>query len=164
MEVLDFYEVPKPCFVMRFVVGGDLLDYIEMHGALDTNESFVILKGIGDGLKHLHGNQIVHCDLKSPNILLEDDGYSIRPVLIDLGLGRMLEDGPSSSLKDTDGMKGSVVWMAPEMIKDNKWGSKTDMYALGIIMWEILSGKISLRECRGHVSASRLHCHRRRTA
>mmetsp|Transcript_6558 Transcript_6558/g.11016 ORF Transcript_6558/g.11016 Transcript_6558/m.11016 type:complete len:742 (+) Transcript_6558:826-3051(+) len=139
MEVLDFYEKPKPCVVMRLVDGGDLRDYLDRNGGMEWKLANKVLSGIASGLHHLHEHRMVHRDLKLPNILLEMP--SLEPVLIDMGLGQTMNN-ESKSLVDTDGMKGTVLWMAPEMISDNKWNTKTDIYALGIIMWEIMTGKV----------------------
>ena len=139
MEVLDFYEVPKPAFVMRFVNGGDLRDRLDK-GRLTLSEAGSLLDGIGEGLRHLHSRNIVHRDMKSPNILLEKVGSTVRPVIIDLALGSSLQ-GDATHAK-TEGIKGTPIWMAPEMITQNEYSAKSDMYAVGIIMWEMLTGKI----------------------
>ena len=82
---MDFFEVPKPSFVMSLVVGGDLMDYLEKNGALNRRDSIIVLRGIGEGLQHLHAHNLAHRDLKSPNVLIRVP--SMEPVLIDLGLG-----------------------------------------------------------------------------
>jgi serine/threonine protein kinase len=140
MEVLDFYEVPSPAFIMRYVAGGDLNDYLRKKGKFSGKPAVRLLKGIGQGIQHLHSHGIVHRDLKSPNILLEGSGSAMRPVLIDLGLGRRVNDGDGQF--QTRGMMGTAAWMAPEMISKAYWSTKTDMYALGIIMWEVLTAGV----------------------
>lgn len=143
MEVLDFFEVPMPSFIMRFVAGGDLRDYLDKKGRFTGERAVRVLQGIGQGLLHLHSNEIVHRDLKSPNILLEGKGNTMRPVVIDLGLGKKMDAGGNHHDEfQTRGLKGTAHWMAPEMIADAKWSTKTDMYALGIIMWEIVTGAV----------------------
>ena len=145
MEVLDFFEVPMPAFIMRFVAGGDLRDYLDKKGKFSGKHAVRLLKGIGEGLRHLHSNAIVHRDLKSPNVLLEGKGSEMRPVVIDLGLGKQMDGGGAHEQDgqfQTRGVMGTAGWMAPEMIAKAKWSTKTDMYALGIIMWEVLTGAI----------------------
>ena len=142
MEVLDFFEKPKPCMVMRLVRGGDLMDYLEKHGALKVDVAVSVLRGIALGLQHLHSHGIAHRDMKSPNILLQLP--SMDPVLIDLGMGKFV--GSGSVTAHTTGAKGTLLWMAPEMMTDNLSGRKIDIYALGIIMWEIFSGQVPFNE------------------
>ena len=139
MEVMDFYEVPKPAFVMKFVHGGDLRDRLRK-GRLSIPEAGNLLAGIGEGLRHLHSHNIVHRDMKSPNILLEQEGCNVRPVLIDLALGSQITGDATHAI--TSHMAGTPAWMAPEMIQRSEYGTKSDMYAVGIIMWEMLTGKI----------------------
>lgn len=140
MDVLDFYEVPKPAFIMRFVTGGDLRDYLDKKGKLTGKTAMNILHGIGQGLCHLHKNAIVHRDLKSANVVLEKKGKSRTPVLIDLGLGKAVDPDNAMDEFQTVGCLGTACWMAPEMASEGKWSTKTDMYALGVIMWEVLTG------------------------
>ena len=139
MEVLDFWEVPMPAFCMRYVKGGDLRDYLDKKGKFVGKRAVNLLAGIGEGLRHLHRNGIVHRDLKSLNILVEGKANNLTPVVIDLGLGKSVKKATDEY--QTTGFKGTAHWMAPEMIKDGKWSNKTDMYALGVIMWEILTGE-----------------------
>lgn len=138
MDILDFYEVPKPAFVMKFVAGGDLRDYLDKKGRMKGKQAVQVLSGIGNGILHLHKNGIVHRDLKSLNILLERKGKTLTPVLIDLGLGKTIRN-PTDEMQ-TVGCLGTASWMAPEMASEGKWSTKTDMFALGVIMWEVLTG------------------------
>jgi serine/threonine protein kinase len=140
MEVLDFWEVPMPAFCMRYVKGGDLRDHLDKKGKITGKNAVKLLQGIAEGLRHLHSNGIVHRDLKSPNILLEKKGNTMNPVVIDLGLGKSAVNS-TEDIYQTKGLKGTAHWMAPEMITDRKWSNKSDMFALGVIMWEILTGE-----------------------
>lgn len=162
VEVLDFFETPKPALLMRYIEGEDLMDYIKRHGRFGESEGRKVCKGIAKGLCHLHKNGVVHRDFKSLNILRRQDGV---PVIIDLGMGSLLKQkekggldermtmqelcrtlaGPSVSAR-TSTLKGTVLWMAPEMITQQIWSDKTDVYAFGIIMWEIFSGLVPFQQ------------------
>lgn len=137
IEVLDFYEVPKPCYTMLLVEGGDLRDYLDKSGTIQPNAAVHVIRGIAEGLLHLHTHKRVHRDLKSPNVLLRLP--SMDPVLIDLGLGKSMDNAASFN---TIEVNGTLLWMAPEMIREKAWSTKTEICALGIIMWEVFSGKI----------------------
>ncbi|KAI0562314.1 Protein kinase [Gracilaria domingensis] len=164
VTVLDFFEKPKPAIAMEFIEGQDLFDFLEGTSRLSEAEGLKLVIGIAEGLYHLHKNNIVHLDMKSPNILRRTDGS---PVIIDLGLSAVFEgnssrsnrsgssrigrdstlNGPVRTIFETyrmqkaQGGKGSLLWMAPEMLTDHEWSDRTDVYAFGIIMWEVFSGK-----------------------
>lgn len=165
VRVIDFFETPKPALVMEFVEGQDLMDYLEQNGGFSQRDGLKLCLGIANGLNHLHKYGIIHRDMKTANILRRSDGA---PIIIDLGLGSILKqkkfDPPGhtgalnrrgeTSINDlcaamssthiaaqTVGIKGTLFWMAPEMIVSQSWSDRTDVYAFAIIMWEIFSGK-----------------------
>ena len=138
IKILGYFD---NCIVMPLIRGGDLRDYLNSKGAMQAVDAVKVIKGIAKGLKHLHSHNIVHRDLKSPNVLLQLP--SLEPVLIDLGMGRQVD---SSFAHLTLELKGTYLWMAPEMMSGNTFSKKTDIYALGIIMWEIFSGKVPFSE------------------
>ncbi|KAA8492939.1 putative serine/threonine-protein kinase [Porphyridium purpureum] len=156
ISVLDFFESPQPAVIMTLVNGVDLRDKLDRDGRYSNTEAQKIAIGIAEGLAYLHKNGVVHRDVKSPNVLIEQN--SGRPIVIDLGLGKGI-DGNASAVSratvagittalstatintKTDGIKGSLLWMAPEMIVDQKWSDRSDVYAFGTILWELLSGK-----------------------
>ena len=149
IEVLDFYWQPYPCLVMKFIDGPTLSDHLKDCGALNEATATTVLRGIGEGLKYLHNSHVVHRDLKPDNIILE--GREFKPVLIDLGLGKIAET-TSMMQGSTVHRQGTYHWMAPEMLDPNEddgkyhWSKKTDVYALGIIMWQLFTGKLPYAE------------------
>lgn len=160
IEVLEFFETPEPALVTRLVEGeGDLLAYMKNHGKFEEREGRRIAAEIADGICHLHKCGIVHRDLKTPNILLQKSSSGrLRPIVIDLGLGSTLSKKKGSSTMSmqelvtsmartgltaqTDGTKGTLLWMAPEMVANQEWSEKTDVFAFGIILWELFSAEI----------------------
>lgn len=155
VEVFDFFETPAPALVMRLINGVDLMDYLRTHGRCAEEEGRKLAIGIAEGLCHLHRHGVIHRDFKSANIIRQVNGS---PVIIDLGLGSVLDrkskKRASMSINElvstmaathiserTSTIRGSFPWMAPEMIKEQEWSEKTDVYAFGIIMWEIFSGR-----------------------
>lgn len=161
VKVLDIFEVPKPAIVMPFIKGHDLSDYLAENGRLGAEEGLSMAVGIAEGLCHLHIQGIVHRDLKTGNIMRRADGV---PVIIDLGLSSVVRRMQKRSdeeettveasvamltsklqgslhINETNGAKGTPFWMAPEMITSRTWSDRTDVYAFGIILWEIFSGK-----------------------
>jgi serine/threonine protein kinase len=123
---------------MKFIDGGNLREYLTANGPITPRDRAVrIIKGIMNGLSHLHKHTIVHRDLKSPNVMLRRT--DLTPVLIDLGFGRELGD---NTILNTMNCVDTFQWTSPEMFENNEWSVKTDIYALGIIIWEIFSGHI----------------------
>jgi len=134
ISVLEFFESPRPCIIMRFVDGGTLWEHLEKRSTIPFDQAMHILSGLADGLTHLHSNGFVHRDFKSPNVLM-DQGKE--PVIIDLGMGKAWK--ADFATQQTMGMRGTPFWMAPEMLQNNEYSEKTDMYAYGIVMFEVLA-------------------------
>ncbi|CAN8065122.1 unnamed protein product [Agarophyton chilense] len=166
VQVYDFFSSPKPAIVMEYVEGEDLMDYLASNPKLSEAEGKKVVLGIAEGLYHLHKNKVIHRDLKTPNIMRRTGGV---PVIIDLGLSALLnrasnipsqvrqssEIDVSSRVEqlataasttylrnETKTGKGSLLWITPEMILENEWSERSDVYAFGIIMWEVFSGKM----------------------
>lgn len=154
VKIYDFFETPKPALIMQYVDGKDLCDYLAEHGAMSQREGLELCIGIAKGLKHLHDHKIIHRDLKSANVLRRTADGS--PVIIDLGLSNILHgtamgdssNGATMSVRlskaqqKTECAKGTLMWMPPEMIMAKEWSDRTDVYAFGILMWEIFSGEV----------------------
>mmetsp|Transcript_45337 Transcript_45337/g.72798 ORF Transcript_45337/g.72798 Transcript_45337/m.72798 type:complete len:715 (-) Transcript_45337:2287-4431(-) len=138
VKVIDFFEVPKPCVVMEYIAGKDLASNLKEYGALKTEDAYTVVKGLVSGLKVLHENGLVHRDLKSSNVMLKRSPLEV--IIIDLGLSGTKQVGVN--VARTENAKGTLVWMAPEMIMRAEWSDKIDIYALGIMIWEVLSGEI----------------------
>jgi len=106
-----------------------------MAGALLPLLNLVCL--VCDALGYLHGEGLVHCDLKPQNVLVRQDG---RPVLVDFGLtGRGAQS--RDVLEGADMMAGSVLYMAPEQIRGEAVDPRADVYGLGCLLYEMVSGR-----------------------
>mmetsp|Transcript_20749 Transcript_20749/g.52546 ORF Transcript_20749/g.52546 Transcript_20749/m.52546 type:complete len:624 (+) Transcript_20749:194-2065(+) len=116
--------------VMEFCDGGSLRRLMSIM-TFDEFESLYICRGILEGLKYLHSNDIVHCDIKPENILLNSEG-TVK--LADLGLSRKLKNGVAS------GIRGSKYWMAPEMIKGQEYNCSLDIWSFGCVLFECATG------------------------
>lgn len=134
------------CFMIsEYLENGSLFDHL--HGKKRkeklTNEIiFEILKGILRALQYIHSKGIVHCDLKSSNILI-DDSWSIK--LADFGLSKKMI-GVNILDKNRQSRVGTPNWMAPEICRGENYTDKADVYSFGLIVWEIVTNQVPYRE------------------
>ena len=131
------YDENAHYIVMEYVRGETLKDYIEKHGHLPINTSIQISFDIGEALEHAHANGIVHCDIKPHNILVTETG-SIK--VADFGIARAINS--SSSTKDEKSVLGSVHYFSPEQASGGKIDERTDIYSLGVVMYEMMTGVV----------------------
>ena len=136
VPVYDYGEEDgQPYLVMRLMSGGSLDKRIE-EGPLSTEEAARILERIGSALDRAHEHGIIHRDLKPGNILFDQYGDAF---LADFGIARLTQAG--KTLTATGGIVGTPAYMSPEQIQGNKVDGRSDIYALGIIVFEMLTGK-----------------------
>ena len=122
--------------VMEYVAGSTLQKLINKNGALPVHEAVFIAKGIAQALHKAHTKGIVHCDIKPHNILLDEKRY---PKVSDFGIARAI----SSTTMTFDGaILGSVHYLSPEQAKGGAVTFSSDIYSLGVVMFEMLTGKL----------------------
>jgi serine/threonine-protein kinase len=124
-----------PYLVQRLIPGGSLADRIEGQGPLPLADAIRVASRVAPGLDALHAAGLVHRDLKPGNILLDADGEAY---ISDFGLAK---DSQASNLTRPGQALGSLDYMAPEQIRGEDVSPATDIYALGCVMWECLTGK-----------------------
>jgi serine/threonine-protein kinase len=123
-----------------------LRDLIDDSGRLNLGIAVMIMKQVCDGLQEAHDAGIVHRDLKPENILIQD--RAIRPdsvKIVDFGIARLL-DSDSKERLTRDGMiVGTLEYMSPEQLEDIAVDGRADIYALGIILFELLAGELPFK-------------------
>jgi serine/threonine protein kinase len=122
-----------PYLVQRLIPGGSLADRIQSTGALSLAEAVRMLGQAAAGIDALHAAGLVHRDIKPANILLDGE----TPYVSDFGLAK---DSQASNLTRPGQALGSLDYMAPEQIRGEDVSPATDVYALGCVMWESLTG------------------------
>jgi tRNA A-37 threonylcarbamoyl transferase component Bud32 len=130
-----------PFFTMELLHGRTLSQRLAAEGALSMEETRALLLAILDGLEAIHRAGIVHRDLKSDNVfLVRDSGQREYPVIMDFGLARAPAlDGLRSS---TDGrVVGTLDYMPPEQLAGRSPTASFDIYALGVVLFQVLSGR-----------------------
>jgi len=138
IPIYDFGDQDGDVFiVMAYMRGGTLADRIDQsQGGLPDDETIRLFDLIAKGLGYAHAKGIVHRDLKPNNILMDEDG---NPYLADFGLAKFTEG--KIELTNTL-MTGTAAYMAPEIAREGKSTKRADIYALGIILFEMLTGKL----------------------
>ena len=124
--------------VMEYVDGITLKQYIQKKGALTLRESVVITTQILKALAHAHEKGVIHRDIKPQNIMLLRDNKTIK--VADFGIASFHNKGDTKTM--TDGAIGSVHYISPEQAKGEIVDNKTDIYSVGVVLYEMLTGKV----------------------
>jgi serine/threonine-protein kinase len=119
--------------VMEYVEGETLKQYIDSHPHIPIDTAVRIAIEIGYALEDAHANGIIHCDIKPHNVLLTKTG---KVKVTDFGIARAIN---SSTVIDKESILGSVHYLSPEQAAGDKITEKTDIYSLGIVLYEMLT-------------------------
>ena len=125
-----------PYLVTELIDGKSMRSLIEEKQTLSPDESVDLIRKIADGLAHCHDHGIIHRDLKPENILITSDG---QPVILDFGLA-LTKGAHRVTYANLSSAAGTPDYMAPEQIEGHRGDQRTDIYALGIMLFEILTG------------------------
>ena len=129
----------KYFIVMEYIEGKTLKNLIKKRGALTLSEVIDIMLQLSSGLACAHDSFIIHRDIKPQNVLIKDDG-SVK--ITDFGIAMALN---SNELTQTNSVMGSVHYLPPEQANGSGATIKSDIYSLGILMFELLTGKIPFK-------------------
>jgi len=121
--------------VMELVTGRTLRQYLDERGRLDPVEVTQIGADVADALGAAHRAGLVHRDVKPANILLSDDG---RVLVTDFGIAKVRDD---SEMTTTGTMLGTVKYLAPEQVEGGRVDGRTDVYGLGVVLYEAICGR-----------------------
>src|SRR6267154_243171 len=134
-EIYDFGSLPRHLYLaMEYFPCGDLRD--RLRNPLSVDESLYYLRAIAEALRVIHVFGILHRDLKPANVMLREDNS---PVLIDFGLARRsLDDAGTTGIGQ---VLGSPYYISPEQAQGQRVDVRTDLYSLGVIFYEMLTGQ-----------------------
>ena len=133
----------KPYFSMDYISGRPLSDLIAGAGDLErlrTAWLLSLIRQIGEGLAYIHEQGVVHRDLKPSNIMISDVKGEPEVTILDLGLARFRESR-DQRVTPAGRPTGTVEYMSPEQIRARRTDQRSDLYSLGVILYEILTGK-----------------------
>lgn len=141
IKVLDYKEVDGLHFiVMEYLDGITLKDLIRKKGKLSPQLCVDIISKVASGLKHAHNFGLIHRDLKPQNIMILKNAQI---KLMDFGISQHVDDAKEYDADDEDNsVMGSVHYISPEQVKGEKIDLRSDIYAIGIIMYEMLTGEV----------------------
>lgn len=140
VNIVNVYDVGHEgnihYIVMEYIEGNNLKEIIRERGALPVREAVDIAKQICEGLEHAHENGIIHRDIKPHNILITKGG---RVKVTDFGIARA---ATSSTVTHSGTIVGSVHYFSPEQAKGEPTGVRSDIYSLGVVLYEMVTGKV----------------------
>lgn len=130
----------RPYLVLEYIEGPSLREVLHERGALPPAEMLTILEPLCDALQVAHEAGLVHRDVKASNVILARHNGAIRPVLLDFGLVKLVDEvGPG--LTSSRSMLGTPAAMAPEQMRGQTVDPRTDIYALGLLAYHVLTGQ-----------------------
>ncbi|MBV9578309.1 MAG: serine/threonine protein kinase [Chloroflexi bacterium] len=127
-----------PYLVLEFVDGITLREYLEQHAPLPVDEAIHIALQVADALQYCHEHGVVHRDLKPENLLVEADG-TVK--LVDFGIA-LLQGARRLTFRRLSSEVGTPDYMAPEQVQGDRGDARTDVYALGVMLYEMLTGDV----------------------
>lgn len=150
VPLYDYWREPDGAFlVLRWLRGGSLTQHLKQ-GAFEPEAAAKLLDQVGAALAFAHRNNVVHRDIKPDNILLDDDGNAY---LTDFGISTIIGHTPDG---DEEGVSGTIRYIAPEQLRQEPDAITIDIYSLGIVMFEVLTGSHPFEE---HTNAEILMKH-----
>lgn len=139
-NIVSIFDVGEdndlPYLVMEYVPGDTLKEYIIKHSPVEPERAVEIMKQLASALAHAHHNHIVHRDIKPQNVLVDEDG---NVKISDFGIAMALS---ATSYTQTNSVLGTVHYLSPEQARGGTANKKSDIYSLGIVMYELLTGKL----------------------
>ena len=142
-NIVEVYDVGEEdgnyYIVMEYIEGKTLKQLLQKRGALTLTEVIDIMSQLTDGLAHAHEAYIIHRDIKPQNIMIEDNG---RIKITDFGIAMALN---STQLTQTNSVMGYVHYLPPEQANGKGATVKSDIYSLGILMYELLTGSVPFK-------------------
>ncbi|WP_153124128.1 Stk1 family PASTA domain-containing Ser/Thr kinase [Peribacillus tepidiphilus] len=139
-NIVSIYDVGEEnniyFIVMEYVKGLTLKQYIQKYHPIPVGKTLDIMSQITSAISHAHQNGIIHRDIKPQNILIDEDG---NVKITDFGIAMALS---STSITQTNAVLGSVHYLSPEQARGGMANKKSDIYSLGIVMFELLTGRL----------------------
>jgi serine/threonine protein kinase len=142
----DYGVLPsgQPYIVMDLLHGSSLADILKQKENLPLDETLVIFRQVCDAVAEAHRRGVIHRDLKPENIMLDYTDKGVNVKVVDFGIATFVagEDDTIGKITKTGTVCGSPTYMSPEQCDDNRVDHRSDIYSLGIVAYETLTGKV----------------------
>ena len=142
-NIVEVYDVGEEdgqhYIVMEYIEGKTLKQLLKKRESLTLTEVIDIMTQLTDGISHAHESYIIHRDIKPQNIMIEDDG---KVKITDFGIAMALN---ATQLTQTNSVMGSVHYLPPEQASGKSATIKSDIYSMGILMYELLTGNVPFK-------------------
>lgn len=139
-HIVNIYDVGEDedihYIVMEYVKGKTLKEYIQLNSPVSPAKSVIIMKQLTSAISTAHNNHIIHRDIKPQNILLDEEG---NVKVTDFGIAMALS---ATSYTQTNSVLGTVHYLSPEQARGGTATKQSDIYALGIVLFELLTGQL----------------------
>jgi len=136
----DFLEFNgQPCIVMEYVDGETLTQRIERLGSLPVEEALYIFQSVTEAIHYIHGQGVLHRDIKSNNIKISSIG---EVKLLDFGIAK---SGDTPSMTRTGDVIGTLEYLSPEQVKAGAADARSDIWALGTLLYEMMTGQLPFK-------------------
>jgi hypothetical protein len=143
-----------PYIAMRYVAGSDLGRRVEGEGRIDPERAAVLIAQVGNGLDAIHAAGLIHRDVKPANVLLSGEPGDEHAYITDFGVARNVST--QSGLTQTGRFVGTLDYVAPEQISGGPVDARVDVYALGCLLFKLLTGQVPFPR---EGEAARLYAH-----
>jgi serine/threonine-protein kinase len=146
IDIFSFGQLEdgRSYYIMEFLDGHPLDEYVDVRGRLRVADALPILRGVARALDAAHAKGIAHRDLKPENVFLQlDEGQPPFPKLLDFGIAKLLKKDETHKHKTRTGAPlGTPLYMSPEQCRGKDVDHRTDIYAFGILVYRLLVGRV----------------------
>ena len=148
----------RPFIAMAWIEGQDLAAFLAAQGPRSASEALALVEPIASALAAAHAIGVIHRDLKAQNVLVTPRGDGLHVTLLDFGIAKLLVDDNTPGLTSTGMVLGTPAAMAPEQIRGQPVDERTDVYALGVLIYQLVTGRLPFRGASS-VETEELHLH-----
>ena len=144
VEVYDYAETPEgaPYVVMELVRGEGLAERMARRGAIPAGEAVALVLPLLEGLAAAHRANIIHRDIKPENVILAEGHHGgTMPKLLDFGIASVALAADEARLTADGGIIGTPAYMAPEQMRGEAGDERTDVWAVGVLLYELIAGE-----------------------
>ena len=138
IRIYDIDEADGLFYMVMDLLPGGTLESRLRQGGLDRKWSTDVIVRMAEALEYAHSRGVIHRDIKPSNILLDADG---QPVLADFGIARLVQGEGDGNLTAAGMVMGTPAYMAPEQLSGGQPDARSDIYALGVVLYQLLSGR-----------------------